>query len=72
MCWRTTEACLACGSLEHIMVQCLRGMRDNRAPYQQPAQGQAVILAPPQQLALPAPPKQQQQQPQRQGQQRQW
>ena len=54
------------------MAQCLRAIRDDRVPYQQPVQGQATLFVPPQLLALPAPPRQQQQQPQSQGQQHQW
>ncbi|XXG85952.1 hypothetical protein AAC387_Pa11g0946 [Persea americana] len=68
LCWRTTGACLVCGSLEHKRAQCPKARRDDRAPSQQTAQGQAALPAPPQRLALPAPPRQQQQQ----GQQRQW
>ena len=52
------------------MTQCSRARRDDKAPYQQPTQGQAALPAPPQRLALPDPPRQQQ--PQRQGQQHRW
>ena len=48
LCWRTTGACLVCGSLEHKMVQCPRVSRDDRALYQWPAQRQAALPAPPQ------------------------
>ena len=34
LCWRTTGACLVCGSLEHRTAQCPRARRDDRAPYQ--------------------------------------
>ena len=70
-CWRTAGACLIYGFMEHKMFQCPRARRDDRAPYQQHAQGQAVIPAPPRQLASPAPPVGQRQRP-RQGPQRQW
>ena len=72
LCWRTTGACVVRGSLEQKMTQCPRARRDTKAPYQHSAQGQAVLLTPPQRLTLPAPSRQQEQQPQRHGQQRQW
>ena len=61
-CWRTTGACLICGSLEQRMSHCPRARRDNRASYRHPAQRQAAVPAPPQWLALSAPSVWQQQQ----------
>ena len=56
LCWRTTGACSVCSSMEHKMAYCPKARRDVKAPYQQPAQNQAALPAPPQRLALPAPP----------------
>ncbi|XXG63050.1 hypothetical protein AAC387_Pa05g1320 [Persea americana] len=50
------------------MAQCPRARREDRAPNQQPTQGQAALPAPPQRLVFPAPPRQRQQQ----GQPLQW
>ena len=44
-CWKTTGACLVCGSLGYIMAQCPRARRDDKAPYHQPAQGKVALPA---------------------------